>query len=107
MIISFERNVVGKASFFHIQFHQTLLYFLKLMNFHFRPTVATLDHKPSNPPERERIQNAGGNVMIQRVNGSLAVSRYLQYISNNYELYDKKQFRINKAILLSHLQSIR
>jgi len=42
-----------------------------------RPTVATLDHKPSNPPERERIQNAGGNVMIQRVNGSLAVSRAL------------------------------
>jgi len=42
-----------------------------------RPTLATLDHKPSNPPERERIQNAGGNVMIQRVNGSLAVSRAL------------------------------
>ena len=35
------------------------------------------DHKPSNPPERERIQNAGGSVMIQRVNGSLAVSRAL------------------------------
>jgi len=41
------------------------------------PVLATLDHKPSNPPERERIQNAGGNVMIQRVNGSLAVSRAL------------------------------
>ena len=73
MIISLERNVVGKAS---LKCHQTLLYFLKLVNSHFRPTVATLDHKPSNPPERERIQNAGGNVMIQRVNGSLAVSRY-------------------------------
>jgi hypothetical protein len=35
------------------------------------------DHKPSNEPERERIQNAGGTVMIQRVNGSLAVSRAL------------------------------
>ena len=46
------------------------------MQFYCRPTVETLDHKPSNPPERERIQNAGGNVMIQRVNGSLAVSRY-------------------------------
>lgn len=38
---------------------------------------ATYDHKPSNPIEKERIQNAGGSVMIQRVNGSLAVSRAL------------------------------
>jgi len=37
----------------------------------------TQDHKPVNPQERERIQNAGGTVMIQRVNGSLAVSRAL------------------------------
>lgn len=37
----------------------------------------TLDHKPINPVERERIQAAGGSVMIQRVNGSLAVSRAL------------------------------
>ena len=34
---------------------------------------STLDHKPCNPREKERIQNAGGSVMIQRVNGSLAV----------------------------------
>ena len=42
-------------------------------------TVAfsTQDHKPINPVEKERIQNAGGSVMIQRVNGSLAVSRAL------------------------------
>ncbi|XP_061821421.1 protein phosphatase 1B isoform X3 [Nerophis lumbriciformis] len=38
---------------------------------------STHDHKPCNPRERERIQNAGGSVMIQRVNGSLAVSRAL------------------------------
>jgi len=37
----------------------------------------TADHKPVNPIEKERIQNAGGSVMIQRVNGSLAVSRAL------------------------------
>ncbi|KAG5196414.1 hypothetical protein MJG53_016796 [Ovis ammon polii x Ovis aries] len=37
----------------------------------------TQDHKPSNPLEKERIQNAGDSVMIQRVNGSLAVSRAL------------------------------
>ena len=42
-----------------------------------QPVLATEDHKPSNPIERERIQNAGGSVMIQRVNGSLAVSRAL------------------------------
>lgn len=38
---------------------------------------STLDHKPCNPREKERIQNAGGTVLIQRVNGSLAVSRAL------------------------------
>ena len=38
---------------------------------------STLDHKPINPTEKERIQKAGGSVMIQRVNGSLAVSRAL------------------------------
>jgi protein phosphatase 1B len=40
-------------------------------------SLCVQDHKPSNEPERERIQNAGGTVMIQRVNGSLAVSRAL------------------------------
>ena len=38
---------------------------------------STQDHKPVNPVEKERIQNAGGSVMISRVNGSLAVSRAL------------------------------
>uniref|UniRef100_A0A8C6U0X4 protein-serine/threonine phosphatase n=1 Tax=Neogobius melanostomus TaxID=47308 RepID=A0A8C6U0X4_9GOBI len=38
---------------------------------------STQDHKPNNPREKERIQKAGGSVMIQRVNGSLAVSRAL------------------------------
>jgi len=42
-----------------------------------KPVLATQDHKPSNELEKERIQNAGGSVMIQRVNGSLAVSRAL------------------------------
>ena len=37
----------------------------------------TEDHKPNNPRERERIQNAGGSVTLSRVNGSLAVSRAL------------------------------
>lgn len=38
---------------------------------------ATEDHKPTNHVERARIENAGGSVLIQRVNGSLAVSRAL------------------------------
>eukprot|EP00062_Callorhinchus_milii_P026449 gi/632988566/ref/XP_007883183.1/ PREDICTED: protein phosphatase 1A-like [Callorhinchus milii] len=37
----------------------------------------TEDHKPFKPREKERIQNAGGTVTWQRVNGSLAVSRAL------------------------------
>ncbi|EZA61338.1 protein phosphatase 1B isoform X1 [Ooceraea biroi] len=41
------------------------------------PVFSTRDHKPVLPAEKERIQNAGGSVMIQRVNGSLAVSRAL------------------------------
>ncbi|KAK9496960.1 hypothetical protein O3M35_004411 [Rhynocoris fuscipes] len=42
-----------------------------------KPSFSTRDHKPILPAEKERIQNAGGTVMIQRVNGSLAVSRAL------------------------------
>ena len=38
---------------------------------------ATEDHKPFNEKERNRIEKAGGTVMMQRVNGSLAVSRAL------------------------------
>ena len=38
---------------------------------------ATADHKPYNDSEKSRIENAGGSVIIQRVNGSLAVSRAL------------------------------
>lgn len=38
---------------------------------------STIDHKPMNWTERNRIERAGGTVMMQRVNGSLAVSRAL------------------------------
>ncbi|XP_063684624.1 protein phosphatase 1B-like isoform X2 [Bolinopsis microptera] len=39
--------------------------------------LVTRDHKPYNDDERRRIEKAGGSVMMQRVNGSLAVSRAL------------------------------
>ena len=37
----------------------------------------SVDHKPSNPAEERRITAAGGSVLMQRVNGELAVSRAL------------------------------
>ncbi|KAG9510829.1 Adenylyl cyclase-associated protein 1 [Fragariocoptes setiger] len=53
----------------------------------------TQDHKPADSRERKRIVEAGGTVMIQRVNGSLAVSRALgdyEY-KNNQDLGPCKQ----------------
>ncbi|CAJ0573647.1 unnamed protein product, partial [Mesorhabditis spiculigera] len=40
-------------------------------------SFGTEDHKPYLDKERNRIVEAGGSVMIQRINGSLAVSRAL------------------------------
>lgn len=42
-----------------------------------KAAISTMDHKPTVAAERKRIQDAGGSVMIHRVNGSLAVSRAL------------------------------
>ncbi|XP_055353538.1 protein phosphatase 1B-like [Paramacrobiotus metropolitanus] len=55
--------------------------------------LATSDHKPVHATERQRIEKAGGSVMFQRVNGSLAVSRALgdfEY-KNNTELAAPEQ----------------
>merc|ERR1712168_937536 len=38
---------------------------------------STKDHKPNNTEEKNRIENAGGMVVINRINGALAVSRAL------------------------------
>lgn len=76
----------------------------------------TCDHKPTNPNERERIQNAGGSVMIQRVNGSLAVSRALgdyeyknvdgkgqceQLVSPEPEIYSRERFSTDEFVVLA------
>ncbi|XP_048831013.1 protein phosphatase 1A isoform X2 [Brienomyrus brachyistius] len=76
----------------------------------------TQDHKPSNPLEKERIQNAGGSVMIQRVNGSLAVSRALgdfdykcvhgkgpteQLVSPEPEVYEIERSAADEFIILA------
>jgi len=38
---------------------------------------STIDHKPYDEEEKKRIEAAGGMVIIQRINGALAVSRAL------------------------------
>ncbi|CAF4122687.1 unnamed protein product [Rotaria socialis] len=58
-----------------------------------RVLLATKDHKPSDQVERQRIQDAGGTVLIQRVNGSLAVSRALgdfEYKNNSNRRPDQQ-----------------
>ncbi|KAL7636403.1 UNVERIFIED_CONTAM: hypothetical protein RMT77_013178 [Armadillidium vulgare] len=77
---------------------------------------STLDHKPFNPTEKERIQNAGGSVMIQRVNGSLAVSRALgdfeyknvegkgpceQLVSPEPEIYQERRTEEDEFLVLA------
>ena len=54
------------------------------------------DHKPMNDGEKRRIEEAGGRVMIQRINGSLAVSRAL----GDFE-YKQRTDR-GKNIILRH-----
>ncbi|CAF1271213.1 unnamed protein product [Adineta steineri] len=58
-----------------------------------RVLLATKDHKPNDSAERQRIQEAGGTVLIQRVNGSLAVSRALgdyEYKNNSNRRPDQQ-----------------
>ena len=42
-----------------------------------RPILTTTDHKPAEPIETKRIEEAGGHVYNNRINGHLAVSRAL------------------------------
>ncbi|KAM3171855.1 hypothetical protein ACTXT7_015765, partial [Hymenolepis weldensis] len=47
---------------------------------------ATTDHKPAHPSERKRIQKAGGSVIVDRVNGNLAVSRDFAFLHFRWPL---------------------
>ncbi|XP_020810912.1 protein phosphatase 1B [Drosophila serrata] len=42
-----------------------------------KASISTVDHRPTSPKEKARIKKAGGTVIIDRVNGNLAVSRAL------------------------------
>lgn len=53
----------------------------------------TKDHKPSDPDEKSRIESSGGCVIMDRVNGNLAVSRALGDFSfkDKVEISTKEQ----------------
>lgn len=78
--------------------------------------IVTYDHKPSQLKEKKRIQNAGGMVVMNRVNGGLATSRglgdyeyksvfdldpYLQYVSVEPDCYviDRQHDRDHYIVL--------
>ena len=56
---------------------------------------ATSDHKPTNPDERARIEQAGGHVTQGRVNGQLAVSRAL----GDFELKNRDDLDPTKQLV--------
>ncbi|XP_051900048.1 protein phosphatase 1A-like [Pristis pectinata] len=76
----------------------------------------TQDHKPFLPREQQRIQRAGGTVTLQRVNGSLAVSRALgdfgfkgapgrgqteQLVSPEPEVYEMERSDADQFVVLA------
>ena len=68
--LTFEKN---RRFLFCTAIYKREKTFLKESSVHF----STADHKPTNLDEKQRIQAAGGVVITQRINGSLAVSRAL------------------------------
>jgi len=73
-----------------------------------RVLLATKDHKPNDQNERQRIQEAGGTVLIQRVNGSLAVSRALgdfEYKNNSNRRPDQ-QLVSPEPEITSHIRQL-
>ena len=57
--------------------------------------LCTYDHKPTQPKERQRIQNAGGIVALSRVNGGLATSRGL----GDFEYKSVPNFKQNEQFV--------
>jgi serine/threonine protein phosphatase PrpC len=62
---------------------------------------STIDHKPYDEDEKRRIEKAGGMVLIQRINGALAVSRAFgdfDYKRNNELQPDEQQVSAKPVI---------
>lgn len=70
---------------------------------------ATTDHKPAHPSERKRIQKAGGSVIVDRVNGNLAVSRYVFFFLINFRsrfLNLKLLGACNVGLITTHFKTL-
>lgn len=52
----------------------------------------TIDHKPDNEKEKERIKKAGGTISMGRVNGNLNLSRAL----GDLEFKENKELKHNE-----------
>ena len=64
----------------------------------------SIDHKPGDALERDRIENAGGFVEFNRVNGNLALSRAFGDFAfkNNIELPQERQMISMKPDVVVH-----
>ena len=56
---------------------KSVFYIISILDENSTVHFSTADHKPTNLEEKQRITAAGGVVITQRINGSLAVSRAL------------------------------
>ena len=69
-----------------------------------RIIAQTLDHKPQNPEERQRIERCGGIVRMNRVDGDLAVSR--AFGDGMFKKFSGSDLRNQKVIAVPDIQRI-